>query len=138
MKESPIGPPTQYLVGKLPEVELENGQKCWAFGSKKYVEAAVKNFTDYIKNRGEGLATKAFTPMTSGYRPEIDIKPELGGKDAAYFHSLICVSRWILEMGRIDINVEASMLSSHLEMTREGHMQELLHVFAYLKKHMNT
>ena len=29
------------------------------------------------------------------------------------------------------------MLSSHLTMPREGHMQELLHVFAYLKKHMN-
>ena len=32
----------------------------------------------------------------------------------------------------------ASMLSSHLEIPREGHMQDLLHVFAYLKKHMNT
>ena len=30
------------------------------------------------------------------------------------------------------------MLSSRLEMPREGHMQDLLHVFAYLKKHMNT
>ena len=30
------------------------------------------------------------------------------------------------------------MLSSRLEMPREGHMQELLHVFTYLKKHMNT
>ena len=30
------------------------------------------------------------------------------------------------------------MLSSHLAMPREGHMQELLQVFAYLKKHMNT
>ena len=30
------------------------------------------------------------------------------------------------------------MLSSNLAMPREGHMQELLHVFAYLKKHMNT
>ena len=40
-------------------------------------------------------------------------------------------------MGRVDINVEASMLSSHLAMPREGHMLELLHVFVYLKKHMN-
>ena len=63
---------------------------------------------------------------------------ELGEADAAYFHSLIGVLRWIVELGRVDINVEASMLSSHLEMPREGHMQELLQVFAYLKKHMNT
>ena len=75
--------------------------------------------------------------MTSGYRPEIDITPELGEEDVAYFHSLIGVLRWILELGRVDINIEASMLSSHLAMPREGHMQELLQVFAYLKKHMN-
>ena len=30
------------------------------------------------------------------------------------------------------------MMSSYLAIPREGHMQELLHVFAYLKKHMNT
>ena len=43
--------------------------------------------------------------MTSDYRPEIDITPELGEEDAAYFHSLIGVLIWILELGRVDINV---------------------------------
>ena len=76
--------------------------------------------------------------MTSGYHPEIYITPELGEEDAAYFHYLIGVLRWILELGRVEINVEASMLSLHPKMPREGHMQELLYVFAYLKKHMNT
>ena len=130
LKESSIGPPTQYLWGKLREVELENGQKFWDFGSKQYVEASVKNVTEYLKKRGEGLAAKAVTPMTIGYRPEIDITPELGEEDAAYFHSLIGVLKCILVLGRVDINVDASMLSSHLEIPRELHMQELLHVFA--------
>ena len=75
--------------------------------------------------------------MTSWYRPEMDITPELGSEDAAYYHSLIGVLRWIVELGRIYINVEASMLSSHLVLPREGHFQELLQIFAYLKKHMN-
>ena len=61
LKEYSIGPPTQYLEGKLREVELENGQKCWAFGLKQYVEAAVKNVTEYLKKRGEGLAAKSVT-----------------------------------------------------------------------------
>ena len=43
-----------------------------------------------------------------------------------------------MELGRVDINVEASVLSSHLAIPREGHMQELLNVFTYLKKQMNT
>ena len=130
LKESSIGPPTHYLGGKLREVELKNSQKCWAFSSKQYVKAVVKNVTEYLKKRGEVLASRSVTPMTSGYRPEIGITPELGEEDAAYFHSLIGFLRWIVELGRVDINVEASMLSSHMEMPREGHMQELLHVFA--------
>ena len=93
---------------------------------------------NYLKKRGEGLAAKAVTPMTSWYRPEIDITLELGSEDPAYYHSLIGVLRWIVELGRIDINVEASMLSSHLALPREGHFQELIHIFAYLKKHMNS
>ena len=118
LKESSIGLPTQYLGGKLREVELESGQKCWAFGSKQYGEAAVNNVTEYLNKRGEGLAAKAFTLMTSGYCPEINITPELGEEEAEYFHSLIGVLRWIVELGRVDINVQASMLSLHLEMPR--------------------
>ena len=38
LKESSICAPTQYLGGKLRMVELENGQKCWVFGLKQYVE----------------------------------------------------------------------------------------------------
>ena len=90
-------------------VELENDQKCWKFGSKQYVKESVKNVLNYLKNRGEGLEEKAVTPMTNGYHPEIDITPELGPEVAAYFHSLIGVLRCIVELGRIDINVEVSM-----------------------------
>ena len=138
LKEASIGAPLQYLGGKLRMVELENGQKCWAFGSGQYVGEAVQNVLTYLKKRGEGLVAKAPTPMSSGYRPEIDITPELGEEDAAYYHSLIGVLRWIVELGRVDINVEVSMLSSHLALPREGHLTELFHVFAYLKKHLNT
>ena len=119
-------------------VGLENGQKCWSFGSKQYVEESVQNVLNYLKKRGELLAVKAVTPMTNGYRPEIDITPELVPEDSAYLHSLIGVLKWIVELGRIDINVEVSMLSSHLVLPREGHMQELFHIFAYLKKHLNS
>ena len=97
LKSSSIGPPTQYLGGNFSEVELENGQKCWAVGSKQYVEAAFKNVTEYLNKRGEGLAAKSVTPITSGYCPEIDITPKLGEEDAAYFHYLIGVLRWIVE-----------------------------------------
>ena len=64
LKESSIGPPSKCLGGKLREVELENGQKCWAFGSKQYVEAAVNNVTDYLKKRSLSLPAKCPSPMS--------------------------------------------------------------------------
>ena len=76
--------------------------------------------------------------MTNAYRPEFGITPYLGTEDAAYFHSLIGVLRCIVELGRIDINVEVSMFSLHLVLLQEGHMKDLLHIFAYLKKHLNS
>ena len=56
-------------------VEIENGQKCWAFDSKQYVEKSVQNVLKYLKKRGEGLAAKAVTPMTNSYCPEMYITP---------------------------------------------------------------
>jgi len=47
-------------------------------------------------------------------------------------------TRWIVELGRVDIDVEVSMMSSHLALPREGHLKELYHIFAYLKAHSNA
>ena len=63
---------------------------------------------------------------------------ELGSTDAAYYMSLIGVLRWIVELGRIDVCLEVSMMSSHLALPREGHLEQVLHIFAYLKKYHNT
>ena len=111
---------------------------CWAFGSKQYVESAVNNVVGYLKKRGKGLAAKVPTSMTNGYTPEVEILPDIGLEDAAYYHSRILVLGWIVYLGRVRINVEASVLSSLLGISREGHFEELLHIFAYLKKHINS
>ena len=63
---------------------------------------------------------------------------ELEEDEASYYHSLIGVLRWIVELGRVDINTEVSMLSSHLALPRIGHLEQLFHIFAYLKKKHNS
>ena len=110
----------------------------WAFGSCQYVQSAVNNVEEYLALKGEKLPYKAPTPLSSGYRPEIDVSPELGGEEASYFHSLIGVLRWIVELGRADMDCEVSMMSSHLALPRVGHLKEVFHMFAYLKAHSNT
>ncbi len=138
LKEESIGPPTIYLGGHLRQVELTNGVKAWAFSSSQYVQEAVKNVEQYLLSKGGKLPKRAETPMQTSYRPELDITPELTPIDAAYFQSVIGILRWIVELGRIDICLETSMLSSHLAMPREGHLAQSYHVFAYLKKYHNT
>ena len=44
----------------------------------------------------------------------------------------------MVELGRVDIAVEVSLMSSHMAMPREGHLDQLYHIFAYLKSHHNT
>ena len=135
LREESIGPPSQYLGGKLREVTLENGIKAWAFGSSQYVQSAVQNVEDHLAKSGEKLPYKAPTPLSSGYCPEIDVSSELRDSEASYFHSLVGVLRWIVELGRVDIDVEVSMMSSHLALPGVGHLKEIYHIFAYFKAH---
>ena len=90
-----------------------------------------------MKTEGK-LPYKAPTLISHGFCPETDVSPELGEADASSFHSLLGVLQWIVELGKVDINVELSMMSSHLALPQVGHLIEIYHIFAYLKAHSNT
>ena len=44
----------------------------------------------------------------------------------------------MVELGRVDICTEVSTMSSHLALTRKGHLEAVFHMFDYLKKHHNS
>ena len=139
LKPSSIGPPSIYLGARVRKVELDNGAKAWAFSPSQYVQAAVKNVEAYLDEQDKyKMPSKADTPMTTSYRPELDITPELDPTKAAYYMSLIGILRWMVELRRVDICLEVSIMSSHMAMPREGHLSQLFHIFAYLSKYHNT
>eukprot|EP00980_Cylindrotheca_fusiformis_P005287 scaffold1135_cov105-Cylindrotheca_fusiformis.AAC.3 len=43
--------------------------------------------------------------------------------------------RWACELGRTDFLYELSLLSSHLALPREGHLEAAYNIFGYLSKH---
>ena len=135
MKPKSIGPPKIYLGAKISKVQLPNGVVAYAMSMSQYVKEAVRNVESHLMKRNLSLLKKASTPMTANYSPEVDGSPELNEEDAAYYQSLIGTLRSIVEMGRMDISMEVSALSSFVIMPREGHMQQVLHIFAYLKIH---
>jgi hypothetical protein len=47
---------------------------------------------------------------------------------------LIDILRWIVELGRLDMMVDVSLLSSHSMQPRQGHLDQVFHVFGYLKR----
>jgi hypothetical protein len=91
-----------------------------------------------LEKVGKALPTKVTTPTTADYHPELDQSKELGPDQATYFAGLIGILRWCIELGRIDIIVEVSLLSRFLACPRVGHMQQEFHVFGYLKKHAQS
>jgi hypothetical protein len=48
---------------------------------------------------------------------------------------LIGILRWAVELGRIDIFHEVSIMSQYQASPRRGHLEGLYHMFAYLKNH---
>ena len=131
LKEASIGLPDIYLGGKVSKVELSNGVTAYTFSPSQYVKSAVANVEAYLKERGRSLPCRASTPLRSGYRPEIDISDELDDTNAAYYQSLIGILQWMVELGRINITCEVSMMSSHMALLQVGHLEQLFHLFAY-------
>ncbi len=107
----------------------------WAFESTSYVKKAISDLEKELEEADLRLLPNAKTPLASGYRPELDTSPELGRKQLNYYQGLIGVLRWICEIGRIDILMPVSLLSRYLVSTRQGHLEKVFHIFAYLKHH---
>ena len=140
MKPGSIGDPDFYLGAKIRPTRLPNGVIAWGMSSSKYVQAAVRNVKDYVDKTRPGmkLAKRATAPFPLGYISELDTSPELNDEDASFYQSQIGVLRWCVELGRIDIITEVSTLASHVALPREGQLDALFHVFAYLDKKHNA
>ena len=115
--------------------------EAWSFSLSQYVQVVFKNVEEYLyKQLGKWwkLLPQAQTPMRAMYQPELDVSPDLSTELASYYQSFIGVLRWIVELSRVDICLEVSLLSSHLALPREGHFEQVLQVFLYLHKYHNT
>jgi hypothetical protein len=135
LKNDEVKTPSDYLGGTLALMTNEYGTTCWSQSSEKYVQAAIANVEEKLKEGGRLLSTKKHcsTPFLSSYRPELDETAELALTGHRYYQELIGVLRWAVELGRLDILLETSLLSAYLACPREGHLEAVYHMFGYLK-----
>ena len=111
-----------------------HGMNCWYLSAEEYLGHVIKSVEERY------VLPTAYTqcPYPPAYHPEIDTTRELNDDEANYYQSLIGTLRWTIELGRLDIAVHVSKLSSHTLCPREGHLGHVLRIFAYLKKHIRS
>jgi len=139
IKDESIGPPTKYLGSDVSKYRFQEdgdgGKEYWALGSTQYVKESIRNVEIWLDQRGRALKNKVSSVLPTKYRPELDATPLLGEEDAGFYHSQIGVLRWAVELGRIDICGEVSMMAAFSAAPRKGHLEAVMHIFAWMKKH---
>ncbi len=135
LKDDKIAPPDVYLGATIEKMVTPNGKSCWSMSPEQHVKAAVANVEEELARHGKRLPGKCVTPFSSGHAPWLDVTPELKADGVQRFQELIGQLRWAIEIGRLDILLETSLLSSYLAMPRAGHLEQACHMFGYLKTH---
>ena len=135
--------PKMYLGTDVRKWKFEDQGDGYALGSNSYLKEALR-VAEKQKNKLKiVLPSKRQngkdTPFSSvSYRPELDITSLLNDEETNVYQNLIGILRWLIELGRIDILLEVSLLSQYLASPRIGHLQQLFNIFRYLKFHSSS
>ena len=100
--------------------------------SENYVKSAIDNPESKLGQSNMHL-TKCRIPMSTSYHPIEDVTKELNFEGVQFYQELIGVLRWAVEIGRVGILLEVSLLSLSLDFPRIRHIQAVYHIFGYLK-----
>ena len=101
MKRGSIGPPNIYLGKNMNKVQLPNGALAWSLSMSQ-------------KSMGLKLPLHTQLPMDKNYDVALEQSEFLNEEDANYYQSVIGILRWMVEMGRMDITTEVTILSSYV------------------------
>jgi hypothetical protein len=88
-----------------------------------------------LREDGKELRTtqrRGRTPLPVAYKPELELSKELDGEMISRYLQLIGILRWAVELGQIDIALETALMSQYSASPREGHIEAVYHIFAYL------
>ena len=110
------------------------GLGMWTQHSQNYVKAALPTIEEAIEHGEYDIPMKAKTPFSTKYCPELDTTPEIDANHTRLCLEWVGILRWAVELGRLDMYLEVSLISSQIANPRCGHLKEILHIFAHLKR----
>ena len=139
IKDNKYGQPETYLGANIEKVQLDDGSDAWSMHSQHYVKSLVQTIEDLLGEDGRELKgtfkqKKHSGPLHTSYKPELDSTRPCSEEHASRFRQIIGILRWAVELGRLDILFEVSMMSQYQAEPREGHLEALYLITHYLKK----
>lgn len=136
LKAGSIGPPTQYLGAQIAPFTLPGQNPCCSMSLEKYSKEAIRNIQNWLQQHNfPPLKSKAPSVLPTNYRPELDATDLCDDELHYYYMQQIGVLRWMVELGRINICTEVSMLAAFCAAPRLGHFNAMLHIFSFLLHH---
>ena len=90
LKNDHYGEPEIFLDSQL-QWKNTNGSECWTMTSNKYVTEALKTLKFTLKEKIKQLPSRASTPLSYKYKPEVDDTAELNAAETRFYEELIGV-----------------------------------------------
>ena len=102
--------------------------------SYEYLKQSIMIIEQKLEKKGMTIPKRCITPLTSGYHPAVDVSPELDAEDTQFYQECVGMLRWAVELGRVDILLEVALISQYLANPRRSHLDQIYHIFGYLKQ----
>ena len=110
IKPESIQTPDQYLGADIRKKISPNGECIWITRTNSYLkEVKSESPKYYFKITGNG--SQPFSNVQ--YCPELKVNQMCTAVETIFSQHLICMLRWLVELGRVDILIETSMRKGH-------------------------
>ena len=126
---------------KTPDLYL--GMSCkrtsdgiWLLSPNKYTRDFLKIAEKIVNDLGMKIPLKGNHPFSNvQYKPELDSSDFCNADQIQAYQQIVGMLRWMIELGRVDILFETTIMSSFMVSPRTGHLKQLIHIIAYIRKH---
>lgn len=98
---------------------------------RKYIDKVV---SEYVRIFGKRPKTSGASPIEHGDHPELDTSPLLSPAETQHYQSLVGSLQWAVSLGRFNIATAVMTMSSFRVAPRQGHMERVKRIVAYLLK----
>ena len=107
----------------------EDGNLCWS--PREYIDRMVDAFEHTF---GHKPKQNVSSPLEKNDHPELDMTELLDMDGVNKYQSLIGALQWSISLGRFDVMTAVMTLSSFRVAPRQGHMDRIKRVYAYLMR----